>query len=59
LNHCVSPKMLFHVDGVRRCLWIVATIKPTVYPPGYIWTLKATVKWYWRGENWRTQKNLC
>jgi hypothetical protein len=36
------------VDGVRPCLWPVATSRPIVHPPGDTWVWTATVERYWR-----------
>jgi hypothetical protein len=33
------------------CLWTAATIGSIVYPPVDIWVPKATVEWYWQGNN--------
>jgi hypothetical protein len=41
---------LVHVDRVRPCLTpsAMATNRPIVHSPGYIWVWRATVEWYWQ-----------
>jgi hypothetical protein len=46
--------VVVHIDGVRLCLWTVATDGPTVHPPGDIWAWRVMVEWY----QWLKPKNL-
>jgi hypothetical protein len=39
----------FHGDGVRLCLWTVATNGP-IHHPGDTWVWRAMVKWYCHGK---------
>jgi hypothetical protein len=54
----INIVVVVHVDGVRPCLWTVATSGLTVHPPGDIWVWRATVEWYWQGKWKNLEKNL-
>jgi hypothetical protein len=50
-SHLVATApVVFHVSGVRLCLWTAACNGPIDHTPGDIWEWRATVERYWQGK---------